>query len=188
MQAQTRETGRAVKMLARTTSRSSTNQGISECTRPAFGPDLPFGEAALLACPVTSHTRKGGGPAQRRAARWARVRRGVERKLRTGGMGRGGRASAGRNLAEGRRRHRCERLVEDVDGGQAVTPVEVQAADRAWAPGGGGSKRARMQSKREYTTVKNGATQPTSRLNAPTIAICWDAAARAQNSVAGEGG
>jgi len=69
MQAQTRETGRAVKMLARTTSRSSTKHGLSECTCPAFGPDLPYREAVLMACPVTSQPRKGVGPAQRRAAR-----------------------------------------------------------------------------------------------------------------------
>jgi len=103
-------------------------------------------------------------------------------------MGRGGRAYAGRNLAGGDDVTDANSLVEAVAGEQMVTPVEAHAANRAWAPGHGGCKRASMQGKREYTTVKNGASQPTSRLNAPTIAICWDAAARAQYSVAGEGG
>jgi len=75
-----------------------------------------------------------------------------------------------------------------------VKPIEAHAADRAWAPGDGGSKHGKMQSNHEYTKVKNGAPQPTSRLKAPTTAICLspllmmnDAAASDQNSVAGEG-
>jgi len=101
----------------------------------------------------------------------------------------------GRSLAGGDDVPHANCHVEAVAEEQAATPVEAHAADRAWAPGGGGSKHARMQSKGEYTTVKNGAPQPMSRLNAPINAFCLrlllilkDAPARARISMASEGG